>query len=91
MSGYCSARSIICWSSSSRNFGFIVGVVLPALPRFGITKACITVRFDRARSFTVWTVFAASASGSGLFVSGDVGTQESTVAVVAESRNSSLR
>ena len=48
-------------------------------------------RFDRARSFTVWTVFAASASGSGLFVSGDVGTQESTVAVVAESRNSSLR
>ena len=37
------------------------------------------------------TVSAASASGSGLLVSGDVGTHDSTVAVVAESRNSSFR
>jgi hypothetical protein len=40
---------------------------------------------------TVLTVSAASASGSGFFVSGEVGTQDSTVAVVAESRNSSFR
>ena len=40
---------------------------------------------------TVCTVGAASASGSGLSVSGDVGTHDSTVIVVAESRNSSLK
>ena len=67
------------------------GVELPAEPRLGITKACITERRELARSLTVSTVRAASASGSGLSVSGEVGTQDSTVIVVAESRKSSLR
>jgi hypothetical protein len=51
----------------------------------------MTERCDFASSLTVLTVSAASASGSGLRVSGDVGTHERTVAVVAESRKSSLR
>ena len=64
---------------------------MPAQPRLGITKACMTRAADFARSLAVWTVWAASASGSGLLVSGEVGTHESTVIVVAESRNSSFR
>src|SRR3954467_3212286 len=64
--------------------------VMPALPWLGMTKACMIARCDFARSLAVWTVSAASASGSGLLVSGEVGTQESTVMVVAESRYSSF-
>ena len=51
----------------------------------------ITERLDFARLFTVSIVSTASLIGSGLLVSGDVGTTDSTVAVVAESRKSSLR
>ena len=43
-----------------------------------------------ASSLTGRTVSAASASGSGLFVSGEVGAHDSTVIVVAESRYSSF-
>ena len=55
-------------------------------PRFGITNACITARLERASSLTTSIVCDASSIGSGLFVSGDVGTTESTVHEVAESR-----
>jgi hypothetical protein len=58
----------------------------PRPPRFGIANACSTARRESARSFTTFTVSAASASGSGLSASGEVGTQESTDIVVAESR-----
>ena len=64
---------------------------MPADPRFGITNACITERRERARPFTVFIVSDASAIGRGLFVSGDVGTTDSTLMVVAESRKTSLR
>jgi hypothetical protein len=71
------------------------GVELPPDPRFGMTNACITERgepgADPASRFTVITVSAASAIGSGCSVSGALGTADRTVAVVAESRKSSLR
>ena len=44
-----------------------------------------------ARWLTVSTVSDASAIGSGLFVSGDVGTTDSTAADVAESGKISFR
>ena len=64
---------------------------MPALPRFGMTNACMIARWrPRPCSFAAFTVSAASASGSGLFVSGEVGVHDSTVIVVAESRYSSF-
>jgi hypothetical protein len=83
---YRFARSSISASSSSRKGGSVFGSASPAEPRFGITKACRTARRELARSLTTFTVSAASASGSGLSASGEVGTQESTDIVVAESR-----
>jgi hypothetical protein len=64
---------------------------VPLDPRFGITNACMTQRSCFARPLTRSIVSAASATGSGLRVSGDVGTTDSTAAVVAESRKISLR
>ena len=55
-------------------------------PRFGMTNACITERCERASSLTTSIVCDASSIGSGLRVSGEVGTTDSTVHVVAESR-----
>ena len=63
---------------------------MPVPPRFGMTNACMIARCDLAISFAAFTVSAASASGSGLFVSGEVGVHDSTVIVVAESRYSSF-
>jgi hypothetical protein len=49
------------------------------------------VRLVEARWLTVSIVSEASAIGSGLFVSGEVGTTERTAPDVAESRKTSLR
>ena len=65
--------------------------MVPVEPRLGITNACITDRLEWARWLTVSIVLTASLIGSGLFVSGEVGTTDRTVAVVAESRKSSFR
>src|SRR5436853_1904230 len=92
-SRYLAARSSMSCISSSKyaGFGDPGGELRPADPRLGMTKACMTERRDLASELTVSMVSEASWIGSGLLVSGDVGTTDSTVADVAESRNSSLR
>ena len=91
MSWCCWARSSIRSSSSSRKRGVSPGLRRPLKPRFGITNECMTVRCEVARALTVAIVCAASAIGRGWRVSSPVGTHDSTVIVIAESRNSSLR
>jgi hypothetical protein len=56
-----------------------------------MTNACMTARWERAMRLTTSIVSAASSIGSGLRVSGEVGTTERTAADVAESRKISLR
>jgi hypothetical protein len=65
--------------------------VVPLDPRLGMTNACMTARLDRASRLTMSMVSEASSIGSGLRVSGEVGTTDSTAAEVAESRKISLR
>jgi hypothetical protein len=65
--------------------------VVPDDPRFGMTNACITQRSDLESVLTVSIVAAASAIGRGFFVSGELGTTESTAAEVHESRKTSFQ
>src|SRR3954449_9058170 len=80
LSRYVRARSCMSCISSSKYAGLTPGVLRPPEPRLGMTKAYMTERRDLASELTVSIVSTASWMGSGLLVSGEVGTTDRTVA-----------